>query len=77
MTELKDALHKSRDTATGPDEIHHELLKHLGHSGYCWTYLMTFGRPVISQARGGKPQSYQYQSLAKTHKTLPTTVQLL
>ena len=29
VTELKDALHKSKDTATGPDEIHYQLLKHL------------------------------------------------
>ena len=29
ITELCDALKKSHDTATGPDEIHYQLLKHL------------------------------------------------
>ena len=29
FSELSDALHKSRDTATGPDDIHYQILKHL------------------------------------------------
>ena len=29
IRELRDALKKSHDTATGPDEIHYQLLKHL------------------------------------------------
>ena len=29
IRELCDALKKSHDTATGPDEIHYQLLKHL------------------------------------------------
>ena len=29
LDELKDAISKSHDTATGPDEIHHQMLKHL------------------------------------------------
>ena len=28
-SELLDALHKSHDTATGPDDIHYQILKHL------------------------------------------------
>ena len=29
ILELKDAIQKSHDTATGPDEIHYQMLKHL------------------------------------------------
>ena len=29
LLELKDAIQKSHDTATGPDEIHYQMLKHL------------------------------------------------
>ena len=29
ILELKDAINKSHDTATGPDEIHYQMLKHL------------------------------------------------
>ena len=29
LDELKDAINKSHDTATGPDEIHYQMLKHL------------------------------------------------
>ena len=29
LDELKDAINKSNDTATGPDEIHYQMLKHL------------------------------------------------
>ena len=29
ITELKDSLNKSHDTATGPDDIHYQFLKHL------------------------------------------------
>ena len=29
LDELKDAICKSHDTATGPDEIHYQMLKHL------------------------------------------------
>ena len=29
LDELKDAISKSHDTATGPDEIHYQMLKHL------------------------------------------------
>ena len=29
MSELHESLNKSHDTATGPDEIHYQLLKHL------------------------------------------------
>ena len=32
LDELKDAINKSHDTATGPDEIHYQLLKHLPRS---------------------------------------------
>ena len=32
MTELKDSLNKAHDTATGPDEIHYQLIKHLPDS---------------------------------------------
>ena len=28
-SELLDALHKSHDTAAGPDDIHYQILKHL------------------------------------------------
>ena len=28
-SELIDALHKSHGTATGPDDIHYQILKHL------------------------------------------------
>ena len=29
LDELKEAISKSHDTATGPDEIHYQMLKHL------------------------------------------------
>ena len=29
LDELKDAINKSHDTATGPDEVHYQILKHL------------------------------------------------
>ena len=29
LLELKDAIQKSHDTATGPDEVHYQMLKHL------------------------------------------------
>ena len=29
LSDLTDSLHKSNDTATGPDDIHYQLLKHL------------------------------------------------
>ena len=32
LFELKTALSKAHDTATGPDEIHYQLLKHLPES---------------------------------------------
>ena len=32
MTELKESLDKAHDTATGPDEIHYQLIKHLPES---------------------------------------------
>ena len=32
ILELKDAIQKSHDTATGPDEIHYRMLKHLPDS---------------------------------------------
>ena len=31
LDELKDAISKSHDTATGPEEIHYQMLKHLPH----------------------------------------------
>ena len=32
MQELQNALRRARDTSAGPDEIHHQLLKHLPKS---------------------------------------------
>ena len=32
--ELKDAIQKSHDTATGPDEIHYQMLKHLPENAF-------------------------------------------
>ena len=29
LEELKDAISKAHDTATGPDEVHYQMLKHL------------------------------------------------
>ena len=29
LVELKEAINKSHDTATGPDEVHYQMLKHL------------------------------------------------
>ena len=29
LSELKDSFHKCNDTATGPDDIHYQILKHL------------------------------------------------
>ena len=29
MRELTDSLHNAHDTATGPDDVHYQLLKHL------------------------------------------------
>ena len=29
LVELTEAINKSQDTATGPDEVHYQMLKHL------------------------------------------------
>ena len=34
VEELRDALHRSHDTAVGPDDIHYQLLKHLPESSF-------------------------------------------
>ena len=41
LLELKDAIKKSHDTATGPDEIHYQMLKHLPENALS-TLLHTF-----------------------------------
>ena len=41
ILELKGAIQKSHDTATGPDEIHYQMLKHLPDSALL-TLLHTF-----------------------------------
>ena len=55
--ELCDALKKSHDTATGPDEIHYQLLKHLPRD-YLWCYLiylMIYGLHVEFLNAGKRP----------------------
>ena len=41
LLELKDAIQKSHDTATGPDEIHYQMLKHLPENAFS-TLLLIF-----------------------------------
>ena len=41
LDELKEAISKSHDTATGPDEIHYQMLKHLTPKSL-QTFLDTF-----------------------------------
>ena len=55
ITELCDALKKSHDTATGPDEIHYQLLKHLPRDPLMVLYLMIYGLWVKSLTAGKRP----------------------
>ena len=41
LLELVDAIHKSNDTATGPDKVHYQMLKHLPINAL-WTILHIF-----------------------------------
>ena len=59
LLELKDAIQKSHDTATGPDEIHYQMMKYImGHIylkvlfRHFYTYLMIFGLLAYFQTAG-------------------------
>jgi hypothetical protein len=66
--ELRDALRKSHDSATGPDDIHYQMLKHLPTSALS-TLLQLFN-DIWTTGRfhrhGPKQPSFPFQSLAKT-----------
>jgi len=55
MDERRDAIFKSHDTATGPDDIHYQMLKHL-HPNVMTTLLNSlnniFGEMTISLPSG-------------------------
>ena len=54
LDELLEAINQSHDSATGPDEIHYQMLKHLPESSLL-IYLMIFGPLVIFLKTGNLP----------------------
>ena len=56
IKELKLALKRCHDTATGSDNIHYQFLKHLPDStlNCLLEYIITFGKVDISQIHGKK-----------------------
>ena len=54
LDELVEAIQLSHDSATGPDEIHYQMLKHLPDNSLkpYWIYFITFGKPVNFQKIG-------------------------
>ena len=73
IRELCDALKKSHDTATGPDEIHYQLLKHLPRDSLM-VLLDIFndnGLQVKFLNAGKRPLCYLFLNQAKTQKTRP------
>ena len=57
IRKLCDALKKSHDRATGPDEIHDQLLKHLPRDSFMvlLLYLMIFGLHMTFLNAGKRP----------------------
>ena len=72
LLELKDAIQKSHDTVTGPDEIHYQMLKHLPENALL-TLLHIF--KLISrilayfQTAGVLLQYYQFQNQKRSCRT--------
>ena len=67
-SELLDALHKSHDTAAGPDDIHYQLLKHLPDNALetLLNILNDFFRSQENfQKTGVKQRLYLYQNQIK------------
>ena len=57
LSELKQALQKSNDSAVGPDDIHYKLLTNLPESSLTLllTVLTPFGNPEFFRPLGKKP----------------------
>ena len=79
IRELCDALKNSHDTATGQDEIHYQLLKHLPRDSLMvfLTYLTIYGLQVKSLNAGKRPLWYLFLNQAKTLKTCPIIIPYL
>ena len=80
LSELQKAIHKAHDSATGPDNIHYQMLKHLPATAlntlYC-VFSMTYGQQVNSHKAGLMPLSSPSQSQEKTPLFLATIDPLL
>ena len=75
LLELVDAIHKSNDTATGPDKVHYQMLKHLPINAL-WTILHIFND---IWATGVFPESWRFgynYSNTQTRKRPRRTIKL-
>ena len=64
LDELKDAISKSHDTTTGPDEIHYQMLKHLPLNSL-QTLLDIFNKMWET---GKFPESWELATIIPIHK---------
>ena len=64
LDELVEAIQLSHDSATGPDEIHYNMLKHLPDTSL-ETLLTTFGILVNFQKIGNMQQLFLFPNLVK------------
>jgi hypothetical protein len=69
LLELQDALHQCHDTAVGPDEIHHQMLKHLPDTTLSSLFHIfnESGKLVASHFRVWKRPSFLYRKPDKDH----------
>ena len=77
LVELKEAINKSHDTATGPGEVHYQMLKHL-LSKFLQAYLDTFYNAILE--KGKFPESWELSTVIPipkpgTEHTEPTNYQ--
>ena len=64
LLEIIDAVKNSNNTATGPDEIHYQMLKHLPYNAL-YIYLMIFGQLTYFQRAGVWLELFQYPNQEK------------
>ena len=70
LDELTDAISKSNDTAIGPDDVHHQMFKHLPNDALLTlysTFLITSGLRENSLQAGVLIQLYQFLNPVKIH----------
>ena len=82
ITELKDAIAVSKDTATGPDDIHYQMLKHLPETALTHFYIFStiygqhiYGQQEFFQKAGVWPQLYLFPNQGKIMQNQQTTDQ--